>query len=817
MAFSRITFTGDGSTSVFAYPFDALDIAEVRVAVNSQTLDPADYTVTTNDVTLTDAPDNGAIVTIFRTTGMDDRIVNFQGASTLSPTALNNAFLQLFLGLQEAYDSLEALPDDDGNGGLDAGGKRLRNIAAGIDGTDAVTKDQLDQIASVLTGDVNTFLASLNGLTSRMDAVEALATGNANGLAGCYAYADNIQSAVTTLQNTMAVQIARIDALAAGEGDPGAGNTPPVATDVSATVDYNSTSNDIDVLANDSDDDDDDLIVSSVSNPSHGTVAIASDDLSVEYTPDTGYSGSDSFTYTVSDGNGGFDVGTVTITVSEAPANPDVTIVFSPASGVKVGDDVTATINGAGRIYIREVYNDVVTLTDDHNLDPNEEYVYEFTATGEGKITVEANPDYNGVDDTYLFAKVTVEPAEGEAPANSVTITTGDDPRAAALSLGSRGTVYVAAGSVIEGGFGDLGSKEISVIATGEGARPLFRCTGDFYRCYNGDGRIIRGVEAICVAKKPDEPEWDEDNVPYSAGGIVCMGECDDFLVEDCKIGYFGFNIVFQATGGTEKRHTNVRIIRNIIHNSWKHYDSGQGGGHSSGIYLEKMNGVTVRENFIYKNGYLDGVSGASPTKFNHGVYEQVGSLGVYIAQNFFVDNSAHGCQNRSGGVVEENCYFQCALAGFSVAQLDGSDTEVRRNLVLESKDLKPSATADDKLGTGFFALRSSYAGAVNYTENVLDINNGTGGKAALNSDGSSGGETSRVRLVNNRIGDWSPGADYNLNGTILENTGNQVDVDLPTYDFSTIVAANLARERGEWSVENHSTSGPLAVFGINA
>ncbi|NBB96218.1 MAG: matrixin family metalloprotease, partial [Planctomycetes bacterium] len=37
------------------------------------------------------------------------------------------------------------------------------------------------------------------------------------------------------------------------------------------------------------------------------------------YTPDAGFTGTDTFDYTVSDGNGGFDTATVTVTVEEAP------------------------------------------------------------------------------------------------------------------------------------------------------------------------------------------------------------------------------------------------------------------------------------------------------------------------------------------------------------------------------------------------------------------------------------------------------------------------------------------------------------------
>ncbi len=60
----------------------------------------------------------------------------------------------------------------------------------------------------------------------------------------------------------------------------------------------------IDVRTNDVDPDGDTLTVTAVTVPLHGTAAIGGDGL-VTYTPMTGYTGADEFSYTVSDGNGG--------------------------------------------------------------------------------------------------------------------------------------------------------------------------------------------------------------------------------------------------------------------------------------------------------------------------------------------------------------------------------------------------------------------------------------------------------------------------------------------------------------------------------
>jgi hypothetical protein len=94
-------------------------------------------------------------------------------------------------------------------------------------------------------------------------------------------------------------------------------NNPPDATDDTATVITDSSNNVINVLANDSclPDVGETLSVTGVTDPPHGTAT--NNVTNVSYTPDAGYFGSDSFNYTISDGNGGTDTATVYVTVTE--------------------------------------------------------------------------------------------------------------------------------------------------------------------------------------------------------------------------------------------------------------------------------------------------------------------------------------------------------------------------------------------------------------------------------------------------------------------------------------------------------------------
>jgi len=89
-------------------------------------------------------------------------------------------------------------------------------------------------------------------------------------------------------------------------------NTPPAAIDDTALTTPFESALSIDVLANDTDLDGDTLTIQSFTQGANGVVTQVADDL--VYTPATGFSGADSFTYTITDGTD-TDTATVSITV----------------------------------------------------------------------------------------------------------------------------------------------------------------------------------------------------------------------------------------------------------------------------------------------------------------------------------------------------------------------------------------------------------------------------------------------------------------------------------------------------------------------
>ena len=93
---------------------------------------------------------------------------------------------------------------------------------------------------------------------------------------------------------------------------------PPVALNDTTTVTEDSGANLIPVLANDRSDPDplEQLAVTAVANGASGTTAITGGGTAVTYTPLANFSGTDSFTYTVTDEHGGTATATVTVNVT---------------------------------------------------------------------------------------------------------------------------------------------------------------------------------------------------------------------------------------------------------------------------------------------------------------------------------------------------------------------------------------------------------------------------------------------------------------------------------------------------------------------
>ncbi len=204
----------------------------------------------------------------------------------------------------------------------------------------------------------------------------------------------------------------------------GAPNSPPVAGDDAALApQFGSVV--VNVLGNDSDPDGNPLVVSAFTQGANGTVTMPTPNFPV-YTPTGVFAGVDTFTYTLSDGRGGTDVGTVTVTVqapNQAPTiglpgaqiateDQNLTLFFVPANAAIADPDF---VDPDDELLVSLAVNDgVLTLATAAGLDfsigdglsdPSmlfEGTLAEVNAALNG-LVYRGDPDFAGADSVFVF------------------------------------------------------------------------------------------------------------------------------------------------------------------------------------------------------------------------------------------------------------------------------------------------------------------------------------------------------------------------------------------------------------------------------
>jgi hypothetical protein len=286
----------------------------------------------------------------------------------------------------------------------------------------------------------------------------------------------------------------------------GTANTPPEASDDSASTDEDMAVT-IDVLDNDSDADGDALSVFAVTQPTNGSAVNNGSD--VTYTPDADYCGSDSFGYTVSDGNGGSDTATVDVSVTcvnDAPVADgqavstienipvDITLIASdvdedPLTFTVVDGPTNGTLSGNG-----------ATLT----YTPNAGYI------GTDSFTFRAN---DGQEDSNL-ATVTIQVTEVNTPpvADDQDVSTDEDTPVDITLTGSDDDGDPLTFDVVDG--------PTNGVLSGSGAMRTYTPDADYngpdsftFRVNDGQADSDPATVSITVAPVNDPPVADDQAV----------------------------------------------------------------------------------------------------------------------------------------------------------------------------------------------------------------------------------------------------------------------------------------------------------------
>ena len=289
----------------------------------------------------------------------------------------------------------------------------------------------------------------------------------------------------------------------------GAVNDPPIADPDAATTDED-TPVTIDVLANDEDPEDDPLSVESVTQGIHGTVT--NNGSSVVYSPNPDFHGTDAFTYTISDGNGGTDTATVTVTIDPINDPP-----IAQVDSATTDEDAPVTIDVLG--------NDEDPEDDSLAVQSITQGTHGTVMNNASNVVYSPNPDFHG-SDTFSY---TVTDGNGGTDTATVTVTVDPindppiaDPDSAATDEDTPVTIGVL------GNDEDPEGDPLSVLSVTQGAHGTVAMDGpnvvytpnlDFhgsdsfsYTVTDGKGGTDDAVVTVTVDPVNDPPVAQDDS-----------------------------------------------------------------------------------------------------------------------------------------------------------------------------------------------------------------------------------------------------------------------------------------------------------------
>ena len=205
----------------------------------------------------------------------------------------------------------------------------------------------------------------------------------------------------------------------------------------------------IDVLSND---DADATLTGVLTQPANGTVSVVNG--KIVYTPNTGYNGTDTFTYEVTDPQGNKTTATVSVTVVGAIHAADDSKTTNENTPVTIdvlsNDDADATLTGVltqpanGSV---SVVNGKIVYTPNNNFNGTDTFTYEVTDPQGNKTTASVTVTVNGKVNAANDSKVTDE----NTPV-TINVLSNDDADATltgVLTQPANGSVSVVGGKIV--------------------------------------------------------------------------------------------------------------------------------------------------------------------------------------------------------------------------------------------------------------------------------------------------------------------------------------------------------------------------------
>lgn len=194
------------------------------------------------------------------------------------------------------------------------------------------------------------------------------------------------------------------------------------------------------------------------------------------------------------------------------------------------------------------------------------------------------------------------------------------------------------------------------------------------------------GLEFSAYRLDPDSPMFTGD----AQANIVLLGGNENILFEDNKFSFT--EIIMQKWDSGSP--TNITLRRNIWTGAYYNKSSYNRDKRPSNLYADGVVGLVIEENVFDSGGWNPKVKGAGANMFNHNIYIQASTDGasLKLRNNIITRGSSHGAQLRSGGVAENNFFGRNALGlliGYDLVPLkDGVVAHALNNVASEGHSM---------------------------------------------------------------------------------------------------------------------------------
>lgn len=190
-------------------------------------------------------------------------------------------------------------------------------------------------------------------------------------------------------------------------------------------------------------------------------------------------------------------------------------------------------------------------------------------------------------------------------------------------------------------------------------------------------------------AYKMDPKVMGEGKTVDAHANVVLLGGNENILFEDNIFNYAELLLQAWESGSP----TNITLRRNIWTGVYTHRSSEERNKRPSNLYAEGVVGLVIEENVFDRGGWHPTADGAGANMFNHNIYVQYNTDGsqLLLKNNIITRGASHGAQLRGGGLAEDNFFARNAV-GLMLGYWEPLPTGVRayayNNVITEGESM---------------------------------------------------------------------------------------------------------------------------------